>query len=98
MENSFAHKSCRLTGFEFRISYYDETLEFYQKLGFVIHKEIEDATKKSVWFRNQHDQMDENSSFFVFTWNKSDNVEESKFVTKASFDYLHLNIVMTLPN
>ena len=74
MENSFAHKSCRLTGFEFRISYYDETLEFYQKLGFVIHKEIEDATKKSVWFRNQHDQMDENSSFFVFTWNKSDNV------------------------
>ena len=56
MENKFGHKFCRLIGFEFRTSYYDETLEFYQKLGFVIHKEIEDATKKSVLFRNQHEK------------------------------------------
>jgi hypothetical protein len=73
--NTTQRKSCRLIGFEIATSYYEETKTFYKKLGFIVHKEVEDKTTKSIWLRDQRfepDIVDERTSFFVFTWKKED--------------------------
>ena len=75
--NAPQRKSCYLRGFEFSILYYEETKIFYQKLGFIVHREVEEKTTKSIWFRDQRfepDVVDDRTSFFVFTWNKDDSV------------------------
>ena len=51
--NAPQRKSCYLRGFEFSILYYEETKIFYQKLGFIVHREVEEKTTAELLFADE---------------------------------------------